>query len=81
MSDGKSVAELWAEVKLTVESLEKDMTRNVDKHNVSAGVRVRKGVRKLRALGAELIRTTTSLDKSVTETRRAEKRAKKAADK
>lgn len=78
MSDSKSVAELWAEVKLTVEGLERDVTRNVDKHNVSAGVRVRKGVRKLRALGAELIRSTTRLDKDLTETRRSDKRAKKA---
>ena len=79
MSEVRSVADLWAEVKLTVEGLERDVTRNVDKHNVSAGVRVRKGVRKLRALGAELIRSTTNLDKSLTATRRAEKVAKKPA--
>jgi hypothetical protein len=76
--DKKSVAELWAEVKATVEELEKDVARNVDKSNVSAGVRVRKGVRKLRALGADLIRSTTQADKERTEKRRAEKKAAEA---
>ncbi len=74
MSEGKSVAELWTEIKLTVESLEKDVARNVEKGNVSAGVRVRKGARKIKALCADLVRTTTQADKQVSEARKTEKK-------
>lgn len=79
-TESRTVADLWTELKSTVETLEKDVSRNVDKGNVSAGVRVRKGVRHLRKLGAELIRSTTQVDKQLTENRRTTKRDKKAPE-
>lgn len=58
MSDTRMVLDVWSEFKLVVESLEGDVHKNATKGNLSAGVRVRKTVRKLRALGAELIKAT-----------------------
>ncbi len=58
MSDTKMVLDVWSEFKLVVESLEGDVHKNATKGNLSAGVRVRKTVRKLRSLGAELIKAT-----------------------
>jgi Holliday junction resolvasome RuvABC DNA-binding subunit len=78
--DKKTVSELWVELKATMEALEKDVMKNTEKSNVSAGVRLRKGVRALRAVGAELIRSTTQADKDLKEKRKAEKAAKKAAE-
>jgi hypothetical protein len=52
------VLDVWSEFKLVVESLEGDVHKNATKGNLSAGVRVRKSIRKLRLLGAELIKAT-----------------------
>jgi hypothetical protein len=73
MSD--KVLELWTEVKVLAESLEKDMGKNAVKHNVSAGVRVRKGLRDLKRQVSALLRETLAADKAVV----AERKAKKAA--
>jgi hypothetical protein len=71
MSDSRLVLDVWAEFKLLVEAVEEDVHKN-SKGNLSAGVRVRKGVRKLRSLGAELIKATLAGD----EARKAERPAK-----
>ena len=55
-----------------VEQLEEDVHKNAVKGNRSAGVRVRKSVRKLRVLGAELIKATLASD----EAHKSEKAAK-----
>jgi hypothetical protein len=52
------VLDVWSEFKLLVEQVEEDVHKNAVKGNLSAGVRVRKGVRRLRVLGAELIKAT-----------------------
>ena len=62
MSDTRLVLDVWAEFKLLVESLEEDVHKNATKGNASAGVRVRKSVRQLRTLGAELIKATQAGD-------------------
>ena len=62
MSDSRLVLDVWSEFKLVVESLEADVHKNAQKGNLAAGVRVRKTVRKLRTLGAELIKATLSAD-------------------
>lgn len=65
MSDTKMVLDVWSEFKLVVESLEGDVHKNATKGNLSAGVRVRKSIRKLRALGAELIKATLAAREEV----------------
>lgn len=72
MSDSTTV--LWAELKTLVADLEKDATKNMDKHNVSAGVRVRQALRTLKKHASLLIKATLETDKSV----RAERKAKKS---
>jgi hypothetical protein len=76
MSDTRMVLDVWSEFKLVVESLEGDVHKNATKGNLSAGVRVRKTVRKLRALGAELIKATLEAREEV---KAATKAATKAA--
>lgn len=63
MSDSRLTLDVWSEFKLLVEQLEEDVHKNAVKGNSSAGVRVRKGVRKLRTLGAELIKATLASKK------------------
>lgn len=63
MSDSRLTLDVWSEFKLLVEQLEEDVHKNAVKGNNSAGVRVRKGVRKLRTLGAELIKATLASKK------------------
>lgn len=48
---------LWHEIKVLVESIDTDVTKNV-KGNASAGVRVRKGLRLLRTKTTELVKVT-----------------------
>jgi hypothetical protein len=72
MSESRLVLDVWSEFKVLVEQVEEDVHKNATKGNLSAGVRVRKGVRKLRTLGAELIKATLAGD----EARKAEKPAK-----
>ena len=64
MSDSRLTLDVWAEFKLLVEAVEEDVHKNATKGNHSAGVRVRKGVRKLRTLGAELIKATLAADEA-----------------
>lgn len=59
------VLDVWSEFKLVVESLEGDVHKNATKGNLSAGVRVRKSIRKLRSLGAELIKATLAAREEV----------------
>ena len=72
MSDTRLVLDVWSEFKVLVEQLEEDVHKNATEGNLSAGVRVRKGVRKLRTLGAELIKATLAGD----EARKEEKSTK-----
>lgn len=74
MSD--RVMSLWAELCQGVESLKKDLEKNAAKHNVSAGVRVRKGLRTLRKQAAVLLKETLAADKATVETRKARRPAK-----
>lgn len=67
--------ELWAAYKAAVEQLEAQITKNVVKHNVSAGVRVRKGIRELRKLGQEFVRATLAVDEAVVAERAAKREA------
>jgi hypothetical protein len=79
MSEERTPATLWEEMAKTFEELERDFKKNSEKHNVSAGIRVRKGVRTLRKLAAEFLRLTIEVDKETKEARKAEK-AKKSED-
>lgn len=56
------VSELWSAVKLEVEGLEKDVAKNDSKHNVAAGVRVRKGLKRLAKLAKEMSKATRAAD-------------------
>ena len=66
MSDVKTpdeFRELWAELRLCVESMEKDLEKNLVKQNAAAGRRVRAGLRDLKGRASSLIRELVALDK------------------
>jgi hypothetical protein len=56
--------ELYAELRLCVESMEKDLEKNLEKSNSAAGRRVRASLRDLKGRAASLIREMVALDKS-----------------
>ena len=67
MSDVKTIEELkeqWAELRLCVESMEKDLDKNLGKNNAAAGRRVRSQLRDLKKKSSGLIRELFKLDKS-----------------
>lgn len=72
MESDNNVLAKWNELKTVVDMLELDMQKNV-RGVAAAGVRVRKGLRDLKALAADLVKTTVALDKA--------KKAAKAAEK
>jgi len=71
MSDSRLALDVWSEFKLLVEQVEEDVHKNATKGNLSAGVRVRKSIRKLRTLGAELIKATQAADNARKEDRKS----------
>ena len=73
MDTDNSVLAKWTELKALVETLELDLQKNA-RGVAAAGVRVRKGLRDLKARAAELVKTTVELDKA----KKADKPAKPA---
>lgn len=61
--DDTSVLTKWNELKTVVETLELDLQKNA-RGVAAAGVRVRKGLRDLKARAADLVKTTVELDKA-----------------
>ena len=57
-----SIIEQWNEIKVLVESLQVDVSKNAD-GNSSAGVRARRGLRLLKSKAADLVKTTIEEDK------------------
>ena len=57
-----SINEQWNEIKVLIESLEVDISKNAD-GNSSAGVRARRGLRLLKSKAADLVKTTIEQDK------------------
>jgi len=57
------VLDRWTELKTLVETLEFDLQKNA-RGVAAAGVRVRKGLRALKAKTGELVKLTVELDKS-----------------
>jgi hypothetical protein len=53
----------WDELKVLVASLEFDLLKNA-RGTAAAGVRVRKGLRDLKNMAAELVKMTVTLDKA-----------------
>lgn len=74
MSD--RVLELWTALRAEVDGLEKDVQKNAGKSNVSAGVRVRKGLRALRKQASVLLKETLAADKGTVAARKAKRPAK-----
>ena len=58
------VVESYEEIKKLVTDLELDVVKNGVKSNNAAGVRVRKGLRKLKSLATALVKLTVTLDKA-----------------
>lgn len=81
MSEGSDskVLSLWTQLCQEVSDLQKDLEKNALKHNVSAGVRVRKGLRDIRKQAAFLLKETLEADKSVVDQRKAKNTEKKRA--
>jgi hypothetical protein len=59
----ENVHEKWEEFKAAVTELELDVLKNA-KGNNAAGVRVRKGLRILKAKASELVKLTVDIDKT-----------------
>lgn len=72
MDTDNSVLSKWNELKALVEVLELDLQKNA-RGVAAAGVRVRKGLRDLKARAADLVKTTVALDKAKKATKAAEK--------
>ena len=53
----------WNELKVLIESLEKDIQKNVG-GNKSAGVRARKGLRLLKTNASEIVKISLETDKA-----------------
>jgi hypothetical protein len=70
-SDSKVYA-LWAQLCQEVSDLQKDLEKNALKNNVSAGVRVRKGLRMIRKQAAVLLKESLQADQSTIEARKAQ---------
>ena len=62
MSENEVLAK-WADLKALVEALEHDIAKNA-KGTAAAGVRVRKGLRELKAKAGELVKLTITCDKN-----------------
>lgn len=79
MSEGtdSKVLALWTQLCSEVSELQKDLEKNALKHNVSAGVRVRKGLREIRKHAALLLKETLGEDKTVVDQRKAKNSDKK----
>lgn len=78
MSDTDSkVLSLWTQLCQEVSELQKDLEKNALKHNVSAGVRVRKGLREIRKQAALLLKQTLDADKDVVDQRKVKNTDKK----
>jgi hypothetical protein len=80
MSDKDSkVLSLWTQLCQEVSDLQRDFEKNALKNNVSAGVRVRKGLREIRKQAALLLKESFEADKSVVGQRKAKNTEKKRA--
>lgn len=79
MSDtlDSKVLSLWTELCREVTDLQKDIEKNAAKHNVSAGIRVRKGLREIRKQAALLLKESLEADKSVVDQRKVKNADKK----
>jgi hypothetical protein len=78
-SADSKVLSLWSELCQEVTSLQKDVEKNALKSNVSAGVRVRKGLREIRKQAALLLKESLGTDKAVVDQRKVKNGDKKGA--
>ncbi len=63
MSDSNTILESWESLKELVASLELDVHKNAN-GNKSAGVRARRGLRRLKDASAALVKLTLEVEKS-----------------
>lgn len=80
MTDDSKVLALWTELCQSVTELQRDLEKNAMKHNVSAGVRVRKGLRAIRKQAAMLLKETLGSDKGTVKERQTKNAAKPKAE-
>ena len=60
--DTTNIGATWTELKVLVESIEKDVVKNAN-GNKSAGVRARKGLRTLKKVASDLVKMSLESDK------------------
>lgn len=60
--DTTNISNTWTELKVLVESIEKDVVKNAG-GNKSAGVRARKGLRTLKKVASELVKMSLESDR------------------
>jgi hypothetical protein len=60
--DTTNINDTWTELKVLVESIEKDVVKNAG-GNKSAGVRARKGLRTLKKVASELVKMSLESDR------------------
>lgn len=68
MSDKPRTAEeilaAWADLRVSLEELDKDLTKNLTKGNVAAGRRARAGFRDLKKAVTEIMKDMVALEKA-----------------
>lgn len=60
--DTTNIGATWTELKVLVESIEKDVVKNAN-GNKSAGVRARKGLRTLKKVASDLVKMSLESDR------------------
>lgn len=61
--DSNNITEKWNEIRDIVEALELDVAKNI-RGVAAAGVRLRKGLRRMRQISSELVKFTVITDKA-----------------
>ena len=54
----------WADLRVSLEELDKDLTKNLTKGNVAAGRRARAGFRALKKAATEIMKDMVALEKA-----------------
>lgn len=60
----EEILELWAELRLSLEEVEKDLNKNLIKGNTAAGRRVRSTLRKFKTEASQIMRDMIALEKN-----------------
>ncbi len=64
VKSAEEILAAWADLRVALEELDKDITKNLTKGNVAAGRRARAGLRNLKRAATELQKDMVALEKT-----------------